>query len=1229
MMKTRTILSLLVAFVASVLPLRAQQSLTIVDALPPYNLTANLLSNGHFSLSTTYTGTSKSIIYREDGTGNRPVNFTSHIHFKVDDVVFQLPFELNPATRENPPENPVKITQLFRDSLNGVARINARSIGILPDGDTVRFLFTMMPVKRPSGGFIRLSATVENSTKRPHSIGVLMLIDTKIGDNDQAPIVTSFGYRDRETGFTKTGASGMPEFWLALEGTPTNPGLTARGNLRASGLIEPDIFIFGNWTDFTAQNIRGLASSLWKERGPADLPYTDSAILLLWEEMMMGVGEKRVRASTEIGIVDSLDVEFGNGGGGGGGGALAGASGCLSVDTIPEAPCGDPAYHPYSPDTLQALYIVTNTGSQVLNNVKVTALNVPAGIVMAGPSGTVIPSTLDASVSGVATISFYVVPRLRTQTYMIPVAVTDDAGKLLLRDTICVIAPGLLGAIEVEPVRFEPLCPGSDEILEAVVKLDGVRCLPITNIQLLGAAPDIGFFSLVAPLPTIVPSNGEVRVKIRYAPGNAGTQHNVRLAVEVRDQEELVTGSPTIEFVRDTANVTGIGRDAEFFLANTTDTLDLGPVCVGDFKEGDWLVKNIGGCSVAVETFSFVGGRPGQFSLTDAASFPLNIARSKDDRITIRFSPNTPGMDQARLILTSPSRPGSDTLIVRGFGDTPRYALKAARQTTDTLCPDQSFSLPVRLENPSACPVVIDTLEMGAPRFNLSPRKGFTIPAGGAVTVQVTGSIPVAGDFPARLVVRSATGDQQVDFNVIVASRALATDATMAFGNVLLGQSLTQTLRIRSTGTAPTEISNIRIAGANASEFSYTLPAGVTFPHTLQPGEELAIDVTFVPGDLESRRASILVETTTGRACVVPAPIEIDGRGIQPVVDVPRRLIDLGRVCVGSSIDTVITIRNIGNEVLNIQEARIDGTSDVTLLDQLPVQVAVNGSRSVRVRFTPRSIGPIGSELHLKSDGRWLTAPDTLVMVHGDGIICGTLAVDTVRAATGSVASIPVRLIPAPGLDLSATQVADLMNAVSLRATAFTISHDRKILRFRSEQPAAGMFASPTVLSSVAVGPDSVHLSIGNSAGTIQGSDIVATLRADVLLGNDMRTPLKITLDSFASGYSRLELRDGLLIAEYCAIDQRYVDPSGVTAFLRPTCVPLCADGALELYLADDAIATLVLVDPMGRVAAMLHDGEITRGVTRFTVPDVDAGMYTAVLVVDGRRVTVPVIVVR
>ena len=335
--------------------LHAQTRLDLDDQLPPYLLNATLLNNGHFSITTNYTGENKTLIYREDGSGNRPVNYTSHIHLNIDDVIFQLPFENDPVTDLPPPPNPLEIERLYRDTVGGTPRVNAEMLAVMPGTtDSILTTLTMEPVARPSGGFIRISVAVQNIGSVARSIGVLMLIDTKIGDNDQAPIGTAFGYSGVETQFDQGVPPGMPQFWIAFEGTPLAPGLTARGNLRATDLIEPDRFIFGNWVDDAAAGVPGLFRAQWKERTASGLGFTDSAVLLVWDKEDQTPGPRLVRASTEIGLVDSLTVAFGSGGGGGGGGGggsigVAGPGSCLGVVTDVEEPCGETDYSPYSP----------------------------------------------------------------------------------------------------------------------------------------------------------------------------------------------------------------------------------------------------------------------------------------------------------------------------------------------------------------------------------------------------------------------------------------------------------------------------------------------------------------------------------------------------------------------------------------------------------------------------------------------------------------------------------------------------------------------------------------------------------------------------------------------------------------------------------------------------------------------------------------------------------------
>lgn len=1229
-------LLLLVAIIVSCAgSVSAQPFLKLVDVLPPYKLSATLLDNGHFSISTMYTDSAKTLVYQEDGSGGRPVNYTSHIHFKVDNVVFQLPYELNPATRDLPPLNPLTITQLYRDTVAGIARINARMYGVMPDGDTMRFLFTMHPFKRPSGGFIRLQAEVHNTSRRPRSVGVLMLVDTKIGDNDRAPLVTAFGYRTNETEFYRSLAPGMPEFWLALEGTPIDPQLVARGNLRASELIEPDYFLGGNWKDNTAvPGAFGLAIAQWKERTAFNVPYTDSAVLLLWDEQTMGVGEKRLRAATEIGIVDSLEVAFGGGGSiglaGGGIGGGASGGGCLAFDTLRQRDCADPAYHPYNPDSLQALYLVTNTGTNDLSNPRVVVGTSTPGLTVASNVGAVVPNLLTATSTGVATLTFHAEPRLRARSYSIPIAVVAGAGDTLLKDELCVFVPGLEGSIDADDASIEPLCPGMSDTVDVIVNLNGPRCLDLTpSATLIGAPADVARFSIVPPLPARIPTMGRATYRVAYTAGPAGVANRVKLVV--RASEAGLNDADVLETVEhsDTADIDASGRDAEFQFANTRDTLDFGAVCIGDTSHRQWLVTNIGGCVLSIRSdYVFLNDALTQFNVDNPAAFPMSVQRGADEQVPLQFAPKAAGIAIARVVIRSDALPFADTLILKGRGDIPALSISGPPIAPDTVCPGERYEAAIPVNNPTACDVTITSVTSSDAQFVVDLPQGVVLPPFSSRRLLVSGSFPNASTYISRVTISSNGGpDTAIDLRIVVASRELVAGPALSFGDVRVGvTSGTQRITVVASGTAETVVQRLRIAGANPSEYSFVFPNGETLPLRMQPGDRLEVDVTFAPSDLESRRALLVVEPAVRGACNVPDPVALTGRGVMPVIDAPRRIVQLGSICAGIRYDTTIVVRNLGNAPLTISGVESIGAPvrATVVTTGLPAILEPDSARMVTISVQPEALGAFDILLRFASDGTWFTAPDTTVRVSGTGVLCANVWIDTIHANVGDRIDIPVRIDASP---VTSDRVATLLNDLGSQPITISIAHDGKVMRFVAVAPTGGML---TAVSGVQVLPTGAGVRVDAPAATgLSSSPMLVTLAAEVLLGDKDRTVLALMIEKLAGGFTKLNVNNGLLIPNYCALDQRMVNVGGL--LLSATSSPMTTSGAFVIYLPESGHATLTMHDGLGRVVATIFDEDAPKGARTIAVPSdaITSGAYTVVLRANGEHVMQRVVVVR
>lgn len=1204
------IIHLLIMVVIASPNIYSQQEISLNDVVPPYKFTARLLSNGHFYITTKYIGdTSKPIIYFEQESDIRPVNYTSHIHFRINGKIFQLPFEQNPATQLPPPENTLIVQRLFRDTLNRVPRINASLLAVMPgDNDSLKFTFIMEPIKRSGGGFIRMTARIDTSS-RQHQIGVMLLVDTKIGNNDRAPIVTSFGYFDKEREFPNPSRAEIPEFWLALEGSPVAPGLTARGNLVAKDLIAPDYFMFGNWSDYTAQTtIQGLGSFLWKDRSAVDtLYYTDSAVLLVWDDENVPAGVKRLLASTEIGIVDSLEVvDAGGTGGGGGGGdgifyARPGGSGsCLAFDTLHQQICFDPNYHPYIPDTLEAVFIITNTKSGNFSNVRIVAdLNEP-GLKITNLINPIIPQDLGPGETSVGVLSFYAEPRLYTKTFNIPLLMLGNINDTLAIDNICITVPGIIARDSIVDLDFRLLCPSVKETRTTKAFLKGIRCRDIDSLYIIGTPPGLNAFQVVNPYPRTIAANGFVELPISFQPPGLG-DFSAKLVIEVKDEDGFTGGESVV--LRDTCDLFGTGKEEEFFYADFNDTLKLGRVCVGDTAISEWPILNTGGCDVVISSYDVSIGKAGQFSIANAAEFPLTIPKEdigEIGRTAIMFNPSQGGWDTAKVILRSISAPRADTLIVIGFGDLPSYIMSAPVAEFDTICPGTNLPFILEVINPTACTVDIDTcfMKSGLDIFIIRTPK-FSLAPDGSVFLSIEPNLQSIGEYFDTLVVVSAlAGTNEYPVHAIVHTRVLDVGSQILFGDVRVGKSAINSITINSIGSTGLQINDIRIGGVHSGDFALRLPPSLSLPIYIPAGDNLTFEVEFLPNDIENRQAFVIFDADAKLSCDRPDDLILRGRGIRPLIDIERNVISLGRVCVGKSIDSSVIIRNFGNGLMNISGIKQNGDTEFLFESAFPVQIDSNSSQAMKFNFTPLKLGEFEASIYFESDGDWIAQPDTL-RLYGVGVLCCTLSIDTIYAQIGEIIDIPLKFRLDEGLNILPGQVAEILNASDINSTSVTITNNRKLFRFFDIPVTTGLLSGQALLEAF---PDSINIESVSTNSLSRSDSIFAVLKGEALIGNELEAKLIININDFAGAYSDIKVRNGLVVPLACAIEKKLVTTENMN-FIIPSEHPKRANSSFSLYLTNAEEIELEIYDIMGKLLINQQRNFTTKGRHDFTMP--------------------------
>jgi len=204
--------------------------------------------------------------------------------------------------------------------------------------------------------------------------------------------------------------------------------------------------------------------------------------------------------------------------------------------------------------------------------------------------------------------------------------------------------------------------------------------------------------------------------------------------------------------------------------------------------------------------------------------------------------------------------------------------------------------------------------------------------------------------------------------------------ASVSFGDVNLGRSAERSVRIINPSTSTATL-DVRL---ELPESPFSLVDSVRHVQ-IAPGYSRDVRVRFVPDHLGVHGQGLIVRHNApgGRGTIL---LEGNGLPLKVVPHIPAPVLDFGECAVGFIRDTIIMVGNdsTSNAAVTFHLREPGGAFD--LPDTVRwIVVAPGETRSVRVRFSPRSKGETSDSLALLHDG----GPEsTLVTIglHGIGV---------------------------------------------------------------------------------------------------------------------------------------------------------------------------------------------------------------------------------------------------
>jgi hypothetical protein len=175
-----------------------------------------------------------------------------------------------------------------------------------------------------------------------------------------------------------------------------------------------------------------------------------------------------------------------------------------------------------------------------------------------------------------------------------------------------------------------------------------------------------------------------------------------------------------------------------------------------------------------------------------------------------------------------------------------------------------------------------------------------------------------------------------------------ATPLSVAFGNVQIGTSQSQTVTLGNTSTSTVNVTDATVTGTGFST------SGLSTPLALSPGQSAAFSVVFAPqsaGGVTGNLA-LINDGSTGTVNVA-----LSGTGATPAgaqLQVAPSTTNIGNVTVGTSGTQTGTLTATGGNV-TVSSVSVGG-SEFTV-SGIPVTIAAGQSANFAVTFTPQSSG--------------------------------------------------------------------------------------------------------------------------------------------------------------------------------------------------------------------------------------------------------------------------------
>jgi Abnormal spindle-like microcephaly-assoc'd, ASPM-SPD-2-Hydin/HYDIN/CFA65/VesB-like, Ig-like domain/Cep192 domain 4 len=412
-------------------------------------------------------------------------------------------------------------------------------------------------------------------------------------------------------------------------------------------------------------------------------------------------------------------------------------------------------------------------------------------------------------------------------------------------------------------------------------------------------------------------------------------------------------------------------------LSLSTTALNFGNVLINGSATQAVALKNSGTNDVQITQIGVTGGA---FSLRGVA-VPVTISAGQSLALQATFAPTTAGAATGAITIASNAQNATATVALNGSAVAASYTMllspssvnfgnvNAGSSTTQNVRLSNTGNSSVTVTQAVASGTGISVSGLGAP-VTLAPSQSVTLSVTFAPTTAgaTAGSVTVTNNDGVSAVA-AVTGTQ-------VQPGLSLTPASANFGSVVKGNTNSQTVQIKNSGTANLTVSQATVTG---SGFSLS---GLALPMTLTPGQSGNFNVQYSPQSAGNVSGAVSIISNAPNS---PASVALSATGVVSsyTISVNPGSLSFGSVTDGSSAAQGFTVTNTGNANVAISGVTATGAGYSILSGAGAVTLSPNQSTSVSIQFAPSTAGAASGSVNILSNA---TGSASTVALSGTGV---------------------------------------------------------------------------------------------------------------------------------------------------------------------------------------------------------------------------------------------------